>query len=177
MKKQSITIAVLVVVLCMMLTTVFCAVFLRQSSGQTPADDTTKTKSSASKVSISWKDQPFICYVSGIEGTKVLQEKSTRYSDVNLLAVVNPLSHEIFLLNTPRDTLLSVPDVAGADESEVGEPEKLDAMPLYGKKSVAKSLGGVVWDFHRLLYPGKLYGIKGCGRCLGRRHSIFRVGF
>jgi LCP family protein required for cell wall assembly len=134
--KKSIAVGVLfvlAVVVCLFCSGVFSG--KKDKSGQENASHT-----SSHKVSISWKDQPFVCYISGIEGTKVLQEKKKRYSDVNLLAAVNPLTHEILLVNTPRDTLLSVPDVPGADEDEVGEPEKLDAMPLYGKKASRKVL-------------------------------------
>jgi LCP family protein required for cell wall assembly len=108
----------------------------KQIWGQEQTDDTSRSNTGKS---IAWKEQPFLCYISGIEGKKVLQDKDARYSDVNLLAAVNPLSHEILLVNTPRDTLLSVPDVAKAGD-DAGEPEKLDAMPLYGKKASQKAL-------------------------------------
>lgn len=89
-------------------------------------------------ISISWEKEPFLCYISGMEGRKVLVEKKRRYSDVNLLAAVNPFSHKILLINTPRDTLLTVPKVG--DTEAVGQAEKLDAMPLYGRQASKRAL-------------------------------------
>lgn len=88
---------------------------------------------------IRWKKENYICYISGIEGREVLDEKSARYSDVNILAVVNPRKHKILLVNTPRDTLLSVPKVRKASD-RAGQPEKLDAMPVYGARASVKAL-------------------------------------
>lgn len=90
-------------------------------------------------VSVSWEEKPFLCYLSGIEGKEVLSEKEVRYSDVNLLAAVDPKKHTILLVNTPRDTLLTVPETAKAGDA-AGAPEKLDAMPLYGKRASIKAL-------------------------------------
>lgn len=89
-------------------------------------------------ISIDWEEEPFLCYISGIEGKKVLAEKKRRYSDVNLLAAVNPFSHEILLINTPRDTLLTVPKVKNSEA--VGQAEKLDAMPIHGRGASQKAL-------------------------------------
>jgi LCP family protein required for cell wall assembly len=49
--------------------------------------------------------EPFILYCSGIDArTDDLSVKSR--SDVNILAVVNPQTHQVLLLNTPRDYYL-----------------------------------------------------------------------
>lgn len=45
--------------------------------------------------------QPFAVYISGIDNRGDLIEKSR--SDVNIIAVVNPETHQILLLTTPRD--------------------------------------------------------------------------
>lgn len=89
-------------------------------------------------ISIDWEKESFLCYISGIEGKKALAEKKGRYSDVNLLAAVNPFSHEILLINTPRDTLLTVPEVKNS--KAVGQTEKLDAMPIHGRRASQKAL-------------------------------------
>lgn len=89
-------------------------------------------------VEIDWKKQSFCCYISGIEGKKVLSQKKVRYSDVNILVVVNPSSHEILLVNTPRDTLLTVTEQI--KDEMAGMPEKLDAMPLHGKHALKNGL-------------------------------------
>ena len=46
--------------------------------------------------------EPFVIYCNGIDSRKS-DINATGNSDVNILAVVNPKSHEILLLNTPRD--------------------------------------------------------------------------
>ena len=52
---------------------------------------------------------PFIVYLSGSDTrSKVLR---TSRSDVNILAVVNPQTHQILLLNTPRDYYIANPSM------------------------------------------------------------------
>lgn len=46
--------------------------------------------------------EPFIVYCNGID-SRSSDISARSNSDVNILAVVNPASHEILLLNTPRD--------------------------------------------------------------------------
>lgn len=51
--------------------------------------------------------EPFVVYCSGIDARDTdINAKSL--SDVNILAVVNPKTHQILLLNTPRDYYLPV---------------------------------------------------------------------
>ncbi len=46
--------------------------------------------------------EPFVVYCSGIDARNT-DINITSLSDVNILAVVNPESHQVLLLNTPRD--------------------------------------------------------------------------
>ena len=59
----------------------------------------TKSEKKLSKVDIT--KEPFVIYLSGVDAGGNIQ-KSAR-SDVNILAVVNPKSGKILLVNTPRD--------------------------------------------------------------------------
>ncbi len=69
-------------------------------------------------------EEPFIAYVSGSDTlTSTLQ---TSRSDVNILAVVNPTTKQILLLNTPRDTYV------GTTKSKNLEKDKLTHCGLYG---------------------------------------------
>lgn len=69
-------------------------------------------------------DRPFIAYISGSDTlTSTLQ---TSRSDVNILAVVNPKTKQILLLNTPRDTYV------GTTKSKELEKDKLTHCGLYG---------------------------------------------
>ena len=57
---------------------------------------------------------PFIVYVSGSDTRDYYL--STSRSDVNILAVVNPVSKMVLLINTPRDTFVSNPAGGGAKD-------------------------------------------------------------
>ncbi len=77
---------------------------------------------------------PFIVYISGSD-TRNSMLKVSR-SDVNILVVVNPLSKQILLLNTPRDYY--VPNPAGN-----GKLDKLTHCGLYGTDCSMKALEGL----------------------------------
>lgn len=67
--------------------------------------------------------QPFIVYCSGIDARNSdINAKSL--SDVNILAVINPQTHKILLVNTPRDYYLPL--------HFNGEMDKLTHAGLYG---------------------------------------------
>lgn len=69
-------------------------------------------------------ERPFIAYISGSDTlTSTLQ---TSRSDVNILAVVNPTTKQMLLLNTPRDTYV------GTTKSKKLEKDKLTHCGLYG---------------------------------------------
>ena len=80
------------------------------------------------------KVKPFIVYVSGSDShTEML---SSGRSDVNILAVVNPMSKQILLINTPRDYYVS--NTAGG-----GAKDKLTHCGLYGISCSMNTLGNL----------------------------------
>ena len=66
--------------------------------------------------------EPFVVYLSGVDTRGELTEKAR--SDVNILAVVNPKTRQILLINTPRDYYLPL--------AFNGEMDKLTHAGLYG---------------------------------------------
>lgn len=68
-------------------------------------------------------DKPFIVYISGSDTRS--SKLTVSRSDVNILAVVNPVTKQVLLLNTPRDYY--VPNPAGD-----GALDKLTHCGLYG---------------------------------------------
>ena len=66
--------------------------------------------------------EPFVVYLSGVDNRGELTEDAR--SDVNILAVVNPLTKRVALINTPRDYYV---DLAGTDSKD-----KLTHAGLYG---------------------------------------------
>lgn len=95
-----------------------------------------ETEPSGSNASVidkegSLTNTPFVVYISGIDSNS-LKLKVSR-SDVNILAVVNPVSKQVLLLNTPRDYY--VPNPAGN-----GKLDKLTHCGLYGVDCSMKAL-------------------------------------
>ena len=70
------------------------------------------------------KDESFSVYISGIDVFGAIETNSR--SDVNIIAVVNPTSHQILLVTTPRDYYVEIPGVSG------GEKDKLTHAGIYG---------------------------------------------
>lgn len=68
--------------------------------------------------------QPFTVYLSGIDVAGSI-ETSGR-SDVNILAVVNPETHQVLLITTPRDYYVALPEISD------GMPDKLTHAGIYG---------------------------------------------
>ncbi len=66
---------------------------------------------------------PFIVFISGVD-TLGLDDEVT-HSDVNMLAVINPLNKKVLLIGIPRDFYVDI------NESE-GEKDKLTHTGLYG---------------------------------------------
>lgn len=62
-------------------------------------------------------NEPFTVYLSGIDVEGDITTPSR--SDVNILAVVNPKSHQVLLITTPRDYYVPIPGYSR------GEPDKL----------------------------------------------------
>ena len=69
-------------------------------------------------------DEPFTVYLSGIDVYGDITEESR--SDVNILAVVNPTSHQVLLVTTPRDFYVPIPGIS------YGQRDKLTHAGIYG---------------------------------------------
>lgn len=68
--------------------------------------------------------KPFTVYISGIDVYGEVTETSR--SDVNIIAVVNPTTHQILLVTTPRDYYVEIPGISK------GQPDKLTHAGVYG---------------------------------------------
>ena len=77
--------------------------------------------------------EPFVIYLSGVDTRGELTEKAR--SDVNILAVVNPTTKRVALINTPRDYYV---DLAGTDSKD-----KLTHAGLYGVETSMATLGNL----------------------------------
>ena len=77
--------------------------------------------------------EPFVRYLSGVDNRGELTEKAR--SDVNILAVVNPTTKRVALINTPRDYYV---DLAGTDSKD-----KLTHAGLYGVETSMATLGNL----------------------------------
>ena len=54
-------------------------------------------------------DDPFVMYISGSDTRNIELDKNSR-SDVNILAIVNPVTYQVLLVNTPRDYYVQNPN-------------------------------------------------------------------
>lgn len=81
---------------------------------------------------------PFVIYISGSD-TRTLTLTTSR-SDVNILAVVNPSTKQVLLINTPRDYYV---DTA----TSAGEKDKLTHCGMYGIDCSMATLGNL-YDEH-----------------------------
>ena len=77
-------------------------------------------------------EEAFVMYLSGSDTRDAGLPESSR-SDVNILAVVNPDTHEILLVNTPRDYYIPNPAGGGA----------LDKLTHLGLNGVGNSMQGL----------------------------------
>lgn len=79
--------------------------------------------------------EPFTVYISGIDTYGEVSETSR--SDVNIIAVVNPTTHQILLITTPRDAFVPLygPDV------KQGAMDKLTHAGVYGIETSMQTLG------------------------------------
>ena len=68
--------------------------------------------------------EPFAVYLSGMDTYNEIS--SADRSDVNIIAVVNPQSHQILLVTTPRDYYVTIPNVSGRQR------DKLTHAGIYG---------------------------------------------
>ena len=77
--------------------------------------------------------EPFVVYLSGVDNRGELTENAR--SDVNILAVVNPVTKQAALINTPRDYYV---DLAGTESKD-----KLTHAGLYGVETSMTTLGNL----------------------------------
>ena len=70
-------------------------------------------------------NEPFIMYISGLDSKDYSEVAAAGLSDVNILAVVNPKTHKILLIHTPRDFFVQL-------HGTTGLKDKLTHAGLYG---------------------------------------------
>lgn len=70
------------------------------------------------------QSEPFTVYLSGIDVAGDVSTQSR--SDVNIIATVNPKTHQILLVTTPRDYYVPIPGISN------GMPDKLTHAGNYG---------------------------------------------
>ncbi len=101
--------------------------------------------------------EPFIVYLSGVDNRGELTEKAR--SDVNILAVVNPTTKRVALINTPRDYYI---DLAGTSSKD-----KLTHAGLYGVETSMATLGNLygvnVGHYIRINFAGFISIIDAIG--------------
>ena len=81
--------------------------------------------------------------MSGIDTNGDITEQGR--SDVNIVAVVNPTSHQVLLITTPRDYYVPIPGVSG------GQDDKLTHAGIYGvdaSMATLNQLYGMNLDFY-----------------------------
>lgn len=76
--------------------------------------------------------EPFTVYISGNDQYGTMEE--TGRSDVNIIAVVNPKTHQVLLVTTPRDFYVEIPGVSQ------GQKDKLTHAGLYGVDASMETL-------------------------------------
>ncbi len=102
-----------------------------------------KVKKENKKKKTDITSEPFILYISGIDGYGNVNSLRGR-SDVNQLAIVNPKTHHILLVNTPRDYYVQLAGTTGLKD-------KLTHAGIYGiDKSIAtlEDLYGISIDYY-----------------------------
>lgn len=86
--------------------------------------------------------KPFVVYISGIDTYGGIASVSR--SDVNMLAVVNPVTHKVLLVNTPRDYYVQL-------HGTTGTKDKLTHAGVYGidmSRQTLEDLYGVKIDYY-----------------------------
>ena len=101
--------------------------------------------------------EPFVVYLSGVDNRGELTENAR--SDVNILAVVNPVTKQAALINTPRDYYV---DLAGTESKD-----KLTHAGLYGVETSMATLGNLygvdVGHYIRINFAGFISIIDAIG--------------
>ena len=88
------------------------------------------TREKIKKSDVDVTKKPFVIYLSGIDTYGSINEVSR--SDVNILAVVNPVTNKVLLINTPRDYYVTL--------GTKGEKDKLTHAGIYGINESIKTL-------------------------------------
>lgn len=78
------------------------------------------------------KKDTFSVFISGIDVYGPIETNSR--SDVNIVATVNPTTHQILLTTTPRDYYVEIPGVSG------GQKDKLTHAGIYGVDASMRTL-------------------------------------
>lgn len=100
-----------------------------------------KTRVNVARGSRKVTREPFIVYISGIDVYGDIAQTSR--SDVNILASVNPLTHRVQLISTPRDSYVELPSY--------GDYDKLTHAGIYGVSESIRALEelyGVEVDYY-----------------------------
>ena len=92
-----------------------------------------KVENKAAEVKVD--DESFAVYISGIDVYGAIETNSR--SDVNIIAVVNPTTHQILLVTTPRDYYVEIPGISG------GAKDKLTHAGIYGVDASMATLGAL----------------------------------
>ena len=94
-------------------------------------------------INAGYSGNAFTMYISGID-TRSSRIESRSRSDVNILATINPDTHQILLVSTPRDYYVELSNVEGA-------MDKLTHAGIYGIQVSSATLGkiyGVNTDYY-----------------------------
>lgn len=81
------------------------------------------------------EEESFTVYISGIDVYGSIQKTSR--SDVNILAVVNPATHQVLLVTTPRDYYVKFPGITGEGK------DKLTHAGIYGVDASVSTLSAL----------------------------------
>lgn len=101
-------------------------------------------------------DKPFVVLVSANDTFGALNEDSTGRSDTNILAIINPKTHVVLMLSTPRDYYVEI----AADGVVPNSYDKLTHVGLYGNGIAYNNSGEDVtasdwqWAYEVNWHPG-----------------------
>ncbi len=152
--------------------------YVEESNTEVDTDETFKITKS-----------PFALYISGSDTRS--QKLNVSRSDVNILAVINPTSKQILLVNTPRDTF--VPNSAGDGALDklthcgnYGIECSMDALEslydvnfnyygkinFYGFKAFIDAIGGITVDSPQAFTSNEGYYFKKGENTLDGEHAL-----
>lgn len=92
-------------------------------------------------------EEPFIAFVSADDNFGAIPKNSNSHSDTNILAVVNPKTHTVLMVSTPRDYYVEI----AAESVAPNSFDKLTHVGLYGNgiayDSNGNNLTASEWDW------------------------------